>query len=305
MRVRLQGGITTGLKKELNIKRMVQWFIMDKELLSKGRRMMNYTCHACGIEFTEYPFVGNGVFYCSEECFPYDEMDELYLFEYVGLVSNYRYFEELKGKVKTFEDRIDLENEMDEVIEEYKSLYFGDSEGCYYKGLIIGLFEKLLKLYDEVHEILLKLHAKSEPYYAVSIYWDEIKPIIGQELTVTIFQDIVQGMNEAGLIFENISWATLKKDEMSFENYKDVVAFQSKDEKNNFYQLFLRVMDKNSNKFPLTFTSVYSEGEFSNFVFDSKFRFCHVCEHWEDEDDFSFDEERNAFVCNQWDSCSE
>jgi len=96
------------------------------------------------------------------------------------------------------------------------------------------LFEKLLKLYDEVHEILLKLHGESEPYYAVSIYWDEIKPILGQGLTATIFQDIVQEMNEAGLTFENLSWDTLKKDEMPYGNYKDVIAFRSKMRKTIF-----------------------------------------------------------------------
>ncbi|WP_221843715.1 hypothetical protein, partial [Brevibacillus agri] len=97
-------------------------------------------------------------------------------------------FQERKQKVDSFEERIDLENDIDLVIEEYKSLFFGDSEGSFYKAEIIKLYEKLLQLYNEVHDIL--LHRQYEVYYGVSIYWNDILNAVGDDLLDKIYLDV-------------------------------------------------------------------------------------------------------------------
>ncbi|MCM3623685.1 hypothetical protein M4D70_15735 [Brevibacillus borstelensis] len=93
-------------------------------------------CSRCNTEIAGEPYrsISNEGQYCSEECLPESAFDHPYSYEYIKLLSLYRHFQERKQKVDSFEERVDLENEMDLVIEEYKSLFFGDSEGSFYKS---------------------------------------------------------------------------------------------------------------------------------------------------------------------------
>ncbi|MCG5254779.1 MULTISPECIES: hypothetical protein [Brevibacillus] len=238
--------------------------------------------------------------YCSEECMSKNAFDHPYSFEYIKLLSSYRHFQERKQKVNSFEERVDLENEMDLVIEEYKSLFFGDSEGSFYKAQIIKMYEKLLHLYNEVHDIL--LHRQYEVYYGVSIYWHDILNVVGDDLLDKIYLDLLDSLEQTYFFYRNLSWFAENEDEISPANLKDLLCFHTAEDQQRFVAILKQILLKHKEDHPEVIHKVF-DGESFDFIYTPSIRKCFVCGHWEAVDDFVFDKERNVHICNQWEAC--
>ncbi|MBU3188323.1 hypothetical protein K9O30_02950 [Clostridium bowmanii] len=92
--------------------------------------------------------------------------------------------------IKTLDDRIELENEIEELSTSYTLEIYGDYEGLFYKRQI-GLFlDTLSELYNKVHNIFMERKYDSMPF--VIINWEDLKRIIGEEdanLIFDIFND--------------------------------------------------------------------------------------------------------------------
>ncbi|MEK5357915.1 hypothetical protein [Paenibacillus sp. FSL L8-0709] len=259
-----------------------------------------HQCNQCNREFTEEPLysITDDLTYCSDECIPEEATDEPYSFEYFNLVSSYRHFAKEKKKVENLTDREDLENEMDLVIEEYKSIYFGDSEGLYYRARILSLYEKFLQLYEDVHNCLLE---NNEVYYAVIICWDELHGSIDNELTNFIYEDILDELSNESLYYRNLTWDTTKEDEISPSHYKDIICFKSIEDQTRFSNIVEAVFVKHQNG-DNTLNKGFDEAVLEMFYCPTVKK-CPVCGYWEDVDDFSFDEEFNLSICNQNSAC--
>lgn len=202
-----------------------------------------YQCNHCKQYFMDEPLysITNDLVYCSYECIPEEATDHPYSFEYFNLISSYRYFTEEMKKVDSLSVRVDLENEMELVVQEYKSIYWGDTEGLYYKGKIMELYEKLQQLYQQVHDSLLH---NDEVYYAVVIRWEEIINSIGVELTTFIFEDLLDEMNTENILYKSMSWCTSNEDKISPSHYIDIICFYSAKEQGNFYNTLEKVLLK-------------------------------------------------------------
>ncbi|GIP52928.1 hypothetical protein [Paenibacillus vini] len=254
----------------------------------------------CNIPFSEEPYqsISSEGNYCSEECSPEDSLEHPYFFEYMNLMSSFHHFQEKKLTIQSFEERIDLENEIDLVIEDYKSLYFGDSEGSFYKAHILQLYEKLLLLNDEVNDVL--HHREYETYYGVSIYWHEIWNTVGDDLLSKIYLDLLDHLSETYFFYRNLSWEAKSENEISPRNFKDVLCFLTIEDQQRFVSILKQIFEKYQSEHVAT--KVFHEDEFT-FIYTPSIRKCFVCGHWEAEADFKFDSERNVHVCNQWEAC--
>jgi len=256
-----------------------------------------FTCTKCRKIITQEPYysITDRKTYCSQKCIPDDAFDQLYSFEYVNLVSSYRYFESEKYNLETIEERIQIENEMDEVIEDYKSYYLSDLENSYYKSQIIRLYEKLLILYEEIHDIL--KNKRPFVYYDVTIYWAELKLFIDKEILQKIFKDLIQCLEQSKIEFRNLSYDANNEFELSLMNYKDIICVETKSEQKTIIKILMDIFAK-------YYTSlIYDEETFTDHIYNGTVKLCPVCLHWEDESDFEFDEDLNVEACKQWDSC--
>lgn len=254
-------------------------------------------CNKCNKNITQEPFysITNQKPYCSKNCLPDEAFDKLYSFEYMNLVSAFRYFNSEKYSIEILEDRVNLENEMDEIIEDYKSYYLGDSENSFYKSQIIRLYKNILTLYDEIHNIL--IDKESFEYYGITIYWDDLKRDVVKDKLQNIFNELTQGLKHSNIIFENLSYDAFNKNEIRLTNYKDVICVESEEEQNKVIRILMDIFQKYEPSL------IYDDETFVDYIHFGKIKQCLVCLHWEDESDFSFDDGLNVEACSQWDSC--
>lgn len=256
-------------------------------------------CTRCNKEITQEPYysITNEKPYCSENCLPDRAFDQLYSFEYMKLVSSYRYFESQKYYIDNFKDRVNLENEIDETIEEYKTYYLSDSENNFYKSQIIRLYENLNNLYDEVNNFLINTESESFVYYGITIAWDDLRQALEETKLHEIFYQLNQGLKNNKMNFRNLSSFAFNENKIQVENFKDVICVETEEEQKVIICILMEVIKK------IEPSLIYDEISFVDYIHSGKIKNCPVCLHWEDESEFSFDEELNVYACFQWDAC--
>ncbi|WP_458633383.1 hypothetical protein [Paenibacillus sp. CMAA1364] len=141
----------------------------------------------------------------------------------------------------------------------------------------------------------------NEVYYAVIIAWDELLCSIGNELTTLIYDDLLDEMGHEYFLYRNLTWDTTNENIISHNHYKDIISFYNTLDQEQFTQLVENIFAKHqagNNQH----NQGFDEGFFDLF-YSSTVKKCPVCTHWEDVDDFSFDEELNLSFCNQNYAC--
>ena len=79
-----------------------------------------YTCNHCKKKFKNEPYIcSNNKKYCSFECVPESTIDKPYSFQYFNLMDGIRDIELDIENIKTLDDRIDLENKIEELSTSY------------------------------------------------------------------------------------------------------------------------------------------------------------------------------------------
>lgn len=111
-----------------------------------------YTCNHCKGEFNNEPYIcTNNKKYCSFECVPESAIDKPCSYEYFNFMDAIRDVELNIKSVKTHNDRVEIENKIEELSISYTLEVYGDCEGLFYKRQIGHLLETLNELYDKVH----------------------------------------------------------------------------------------------------------------------------------------------------------
>jgi hypothetical protein len=96
-----------------------------------------YTCSHCKKKFNNESYnCSNKKKYCSFECIPESRIDKPYSYEHFNLMSGIREIEFDIKNIKTIDDRIDLENKVEELSISYTLEIYGDYEGLFYKRQI-------------------------------------------------------------------------------------------------------------------------------------------------------------------------
>ena len=160
-----------------------------------------YTCNNCKKKSTNIPYIcSNNKKYCSYECVPDSTIDQPFSFQYFNLMDGIRDFELDIDNIKTLEDRIELENEIEELSTSYTIEIYGDSEGLFYKHQIALVLETLDELYNKVHNIFMETKYTSMP--SIIIDWENLKRIIGEKSASRIFEIFKDKLDK--FIFNNV-----------------------------------------------------------------------------------------------------
>jgi hypothetical protein len=113
-----------------------------------------YTCNHCKKKLKNEPYMcSNNKKYCSFECIPESGIDQPYSFQYFILMDRIRDIGVDIENIKSLEDRIDLEDEIEELSTSYTLEIYGDSEGLFYKrqiGLLLETKKQLAEMNVEV-----------------------------------------------------------------------------------------------------------------------------------------------------------
>jgi hypothetical protein len=201
---------------------------------------------------------------------------------------------EKKDGIETFDERVELENEMEEVIRQYRDLLWGDDEGNFYKREMFLLFDRMNRLHEEVHDIL--LHKEDQVYYAVMISWAEMFDE-EKEYAQTILELIEDELKNGPVFYWNVGWDA--KDEEQIGSYRDILCVENEADHVKMIDMIQSV----SEKFQDPQTREIIDGILSYYISPCKVKKCRVCLYWEDVDNFSFDSEGNVFACHQSWNC--
>lgn len=244
--------------------------------------------------------------YCSLDCFPDEALDRLYSFEYTKLVDAYRDFVNEMSYISNYEKRIELENDVDSVLEEYKSIrYFQDTEDSFYKGEIFTLYDKLLSLADEIHNVLLKANEIDD---ATILFWSSIflDTDMSNEYATKISNEILENLKVEGILFLNRKNRTFSpyNKAININNYKDILCTVNKEEQKKLHSICINVFQRNTKNNVDIYNKLFDgeeESDSSLYIYSCKVQLCPVCEDWEEEEEFSFNGDKNISVC---DCCS-
>lgn len=261
-----------------------------------------YTCNHCKKKFTNQPFkCSNKRNYCSRECMPDSVMDKPYSFQYFNLVESIRDIESRINDIKYLENRIDLENEVNNLSNCYTIDMFGDDEGLYYKKQILMLLSTSDKLYDKIHNIFMERKYHSSP--AVIIYWENLKNILGYDNSRLIFDDFKEKVEN--FVFENVYfiWSDYVCKVVDFDNYEDKLKFGTVSDAKEVEELFLECLNEYKSEF--TEEQLENLDIYSNCIkVDTLYR-CVVCKQWELWECFVFYDDLNLYKCDEHCSCIE
>ncbi len=256
-----------------------------------------YTCNHCKNKFKNKHFIGsNNKKYCSRKCIPNSVMDEPYSFEYFNLIESINDIESRISDIKDIDDRFDLENEVNNLSTSYTIDMLGDDEGLFYKKQIYIELKTLDKLYDEIHNIF--IDRKVQLKRAVTIYWDDLRSIVGNEIYNMILKCFLEKMK--GIHYEILDFlcaVPIKSTEIGYHTDKLHVKTleQAKNIKKIYYQSVKQYKSKLTDK---------QLDEIYNWISIDKLAYCVVCKEWEPWDNFFLDEKLNVYKCGVWNDCS-
>lgn len=261
-----------------------------------------YTCNHCKKKFNNQPFkCSNKRNYCSQECIPDSVMDKPYSFQYFNLVESLRNIESKIRDIKNLENRIDLENEVNDLRNSYTIDMWGDDEGVYYKKQILMLLSTLDKLYGKIHNIFMERKYDSSP--SVIIYWEDLKNIFGYDNAKLIFDNFKEKVEN--FVFENVY--LISSDYVckvvNFDNYEDKLKFGTISDAKEVEDLFLKCL--NEYKPGLTEEQINDLNCYENCIEVNTLYCCVVCEQWELWECFSFYDDLNLYKCDEHCSCVE
>jgi hypothetical protein len=262
-----------------------------------------YTCSHCKKKFMNEPYIcyPNKKKYCSLECIPDSAIDKPYSFEYFTLIESIRDIQSRIDSIATLDNRIDLEDDVNELYRTYALEIYGDDEGLFYKKHIAIMLSTLDKLYDKIHNIFMERKYESSP--AVIIYWEDLINILGKD-TARQFFDIFKGEIE-NFIFENVYfiWSDYKCKTIDFNNYEDKLKFATINDAEEVQQLFLGCL----NLFRPEFTEKQLE-ELDNYsqciTVDTLYN-CVACGEWELWERFHFYDNLKLYKCDEHCACDE
>ena len=262
-----------------------------------------YTCSHCKKKFINQPYVcyPNNKKYCCLQCIPDSAMDRPYSFLYFNLIDSMRDIETRTDSIVTLEDRIDLENDVNDLSHTYTVEIYGDNEGLFYKKQISIILLSLDKLYDKIHSIFMERKYESSP--AVIIYWDRLTTILGQDAAMQVFE-LFNGEIES-FIFENVYfvWSDYKHKTTDFNNCEDKLKFTTLSDATKVRQIFLDCL----NIFRPEFTEAQLKGlddYYHCISIDTLYR-CVVCKQWEPWVYFSFYDNLKLYKCDEHCGCEE
>ena len=117
-----------------------------------------YKCSHCKKEFMNQPYIcyPNKKKYCSPQCIPDSGVDKPYSFQYFNLIDSIRDIESCIENIKTLEDRIDLENNVNDLSNTYALEIYGEELGLFYNRQISILLPSLDELYNRIHNIFME-----------------------------------------------------------------------------------------------------------------------------------------------------
>lgn len=261
-----------------------------------------YTCNHCKKKFTNQPFkCSNKRNYCSRECIPDSAMDKPYSFQYFNLVESIRDIELRINDIKNLKNRIDLENEVNDLINSYTIDMFGDDKGIYYKKQILILLPTLDKLYDKIHNIFMERKYDSIP--AVIINWQALKDIIGRDNANLLFNDLKEKIEN--FVFDNVyfTWPDYVCKVVDFDDSEDKLKFVTVSDAKEVKELFLECLNEYTSK--LTEEQLDNLDCYSNCIkVDTLYR-CVVYEEWEPWDYFTFYDDLKLYKCDEHCGCFE
>ncbi|MCT8978038.1 hypothetical protein N4T77_15705 [Clostridium sp. CX1] len=254
-----------------------------------------YTCNHCKKKFNNQPYItySSKKKYCSFECVPDSAMNRPYSYEYFNFMDSIRDIEARIDNIAALEDRLDLENEIDELSHSLILETYGDDEGLFYKRQLILLAPVLNQLYSKIHNIF--IGRKLEQKLAVIIYWDSLVQLFGDELAEMIFRFFESRMS--GISCENV----YDYDSQDLGCFKDKLCVNTLEEAENIKNIYIRSLNY--------FKSLYDEKQpeeldyNDNYISIKTLAHCVVCNEWEDKNDFTFDENLKLYKCNQWNKC--
>jgi len=225
-------------------------------------------------------------------------MDKPYCFQYSNLIESIRDIESRINDIVTLEDRIDLENEVNDLSTSSILETYGDSEGLFYKEQMGYHISTLDDLYYKIHDLFMKRKPPLRP--GLIIYHEELKTIVGNEIYSSVLSELGENIKYSS--FENLYWETPTTD-FDIEAVRIKLAFSTIDESKEIARLFKKSINKYKNQ--LTKKQLADlKGDNYNIYF-LKYCKCPVCHEWEDIVDFTLNYSLNLFKCNQRWECDE
>ncbi|MBK5241116.1 hypothetical protein [Clostridium sp.] len=254
-----------------------------------------YTCNHCKNKFPNEPYLcyPSRKKYCSLECIPDSGMDRPYSFQYFNLIDSIRDIEASIDEISTLEDRIDLENEANELSTYYTLEIYGDDEGFFYKRQI-GLTLLILdKLYETIHNIFIE--RKVQLRTATVICWDALTQLVGEEASEMIFIYFENSM--AGVPYENVYYA-----DPNYYDYlgcfKDMLCVDTQVQAENIKNIYYESLNFFKSLFTKKQLEILADSE--NCVHIDTLVRCVVCNEWGPSSDTSFDDNLNLYKCGQY-----
>ena len=265
-----------------------------------------YACNHCKKKLKNVPYLcSNNKKYCSYECVPDSTIDEPYSFQYFDLMDGIRDIELEIENIKTLEDRINLEAEIEELSSSYTIEVWGDSEGLFYKHKISLLLEILDELYNKVHNIFMSTKYASMP--AVMINWEDLKRIIGEKNASQIFEVFKDELDK--FIFDNVyfTWPDYKYKTTDFYYYEDKLKFATMRDAKYAYKLY-RENFNDIFKIPFLFLTEIQLEELDSYTYCIdilKLYHCVVCGGWEPWERFSYYDNLKLYKCDEHCGCED
>ena len=262
-----------------------------------------YKCSHCKKEFINKPYIcyPNKKKYCSLQCIPDSAMDKPYSFQYFNLIDSIRDIESRIENIKTLEDRINLENDVNDLSYTYTLEIYGEELSLFYNRQISILLPILEELYDRIHNIFMNRKYESSP--AVIICWENLINILGREVASLVFDYFKEDIEN--FIFENGYYlnSPYKYKTIDFDNYEDMLKFPIVSDTKEVHRLFLDCL----NIFRPEFTEKQLEemDTYSQCIEIDTLYYCVVCKHWELWEHFSFYENLKLYKCDEHCGCEE
>jgi hypothetical protein len=217
---------------------------------------------------------------------------------YFNLIETIRDIDSRISGIVLLEDRIELENEVNELaISSFLETY-GDNEGLFYKVQIEYLISTLDDLYDKIHDLFMK--RKPQLKHGVEIDRDELERIVGKEILATALVELEENLKYSS--FENLYWEAPTID-FNIEIGRIKLAFSTVGECKEIERLFKKSINKNRSQLSKKQLEDLKDDNYHIYVVN--FHQCPVCREWEDHKDFALDYNLNLFKCNQWGDCDE
>jgi hypothetical protein len=259
-----------------------------------------YTCNHCKNKFYNEPYISctNSKKYCCLKCLPENGIDKPYSFEYFNLIDSLREISPRVYHIKTLEDRLGLERDVNELHQSYSILIYGDNEGLFYKKQIAILLSTLNELYSKIHNIFINHKYIIKP--SIIIYCEELINLVGEEtffLSLNKFKEVTRHIP-----FENIDNPDPVKDTyLGF--YRIKLCTDSLNSAKQLKKIFNKCLNNFGNNLTQEQLEELKENDYH--VTTANLYQCVVCREWEMWEDYSFNKSLKVYQCNSWSKCCE